>query len=269
MIAALRQLAGRRPRAAVVVAHWLAALTRPLGHGIAEERIAAAFPALAPAARRAVRRRTWAGFLKGEAVDAAVARHGGARAYPRVVPNPSLEGLRPPLILASFHVGPYPALGAALAGSPVRVVGIDRGQYGITHDLTTLAGGEDEWERARTFQRSLSALRSESFVIVMLDGQHPEEYPVSAIEVPVLGRRLPLARGAFALARLARTPVVPIVARWRGTAIEVTLGDPIAPELGEAEMAAAAGEWIDRYLRERPGEITVFMLDRLTPAPTR
>jgi lauroyl/myristoyl acyltransferase len=86
------------------------------------------------------------------------------------------------------------------------------------------------------------------------------------IEVPLLGRTLPLARGAFALARIADVPIIPIVPRWRGTAIEVEIGEPMRLGAdGERGMAEAIAAWIERYLRERPGETSVFMLERLQP----
>jgi lauroyl/myristoyl acyltransferase len=269
VLATLRLIARVWPRAAVLVAHALAILTRPLGHGIADASLADAFPGISPADRRAARQRTWESFLKGEAVEAAIRRRGGSRAYPRVLPSPALAELRPPLVLASFHVGPYQALGGAMRTLPADVVSIDRGQYALSSDMTLLRGGEDEWQRAHTFHRTLSALRSGRFVLVTVDAFHPDEYAVAKIEVPLLGRTLPLARGAFALARISRTPIVPIVVRWRGTAMEVTVGDPIGPEAGEAGMAAATAGWLERYLLERPGEISVFMLDRLRPPPGR
>ena len=102
-------------------------------------------------------------------------------------------------------------------------------------------------------------------MLVILDGYLRNDHSLPTIEVPMLGRSLPLARGAFALARISRTPIVPVVTRWRGTAMEVVVGDPIAPDLGEAGMAAAAGDWIERYLRRMPGEISVFVLERLVP----
>lgn len=256
-------LARAWPRAGVAVAHALASVTRPLGRGIADDWLARTFPALTPPARRAARQRTWAAFLKGEAVDAALRHHAGRRAYPRLIRDPAMPELRGPLILASFHVGPHQALGAVLRSLPGEVLAIDRGQYVPGRDFTLVTAGEDEWERARTFQRALGALRADAFVFVNLDGQHPDEFDVSTIEVPVLGRTLPLARGAFALARISGTPIMPLVARWRGTAIEVIAGEPVPAGQSEPEMARAVAAGIDRYLTEHPGEISVFLLERL------
>jgi lauroyl/myristoyl acyltransferase len=263
VLGGLRLLARCWPRAGVAVAHTLAALTRPLGHGIADESLARTFPDLSPSARRAARRSTWASFLKGEALDAAVRHRSGRRAYPRLVPSAVVGELRPPLILASFHVGPHQALAAVLRALPAEAVGIDRGQFAPRRDFTLMPAGEDEWERARTFQGALQAIRSGAFVFVNLDGQHPDEFDVSTIDVPVLGGTLPLARGAFALARITGTPILPLVARWRGTAVEVIASEAIAPSANERDMALAVASWIDRYLTEQPGEISVFLLERL------
>ena len=264
MIGALRLLAAAWPRAGVAAAHAFAALTLPLGHGIADADIAAVFPELGPEARRPVRQLTWEAFLKGEAVDAAVRRRTG---YPRVIPSPELTSLRPPLVLASFHVGPHQALAEVLRALPGEVVAIDRGQFARRGGLRLLPAGEDQWARARTFHRTVTALRSGASVFVDLDAFHPDDYDVATIEAPVLGRSLPLARGAFALARIGRVPLVPLVARWRGTAIETTVGEAIDPSAGEQAMAAAAGRFLDEYLRERPGEVSVFVLERLRPPP--
>jgi lauroyl/myristoyl acyltransferase len=262
VIAALRWLGGRSGVLGVMVAQALAWLTRPLGHGIDEDRLTAVFPELDQTASRGVRQRTWENFLKGEAVEAAVMRG----RYPRLVRNAQLTALRPPLVLASFHVGPWPALAAALVELPGEVLALDRGQFGPLPHLTMLAGGEDTGARAAAFNRALGALRSGGFVFVTVDAFHQQEFDVASIEVPVLGRTLPLARGAFALARIARVPIVPIVARWRGTALEVELGPALRVGAGgERSLAEAAGSWIERYVRARPGEMSVFMLERLQP----
>jgi hypothetical protein len=223
------------------------------------------FPELTPDRRRAVRQRTWESFLKGEAAEAGL-RHGtGTPDYPRLVPNPALNELRPPLVLASFHVGPFQALGATLRTLPGEAAVVAREQFESRPGLTLLHGGVDEWQRARTFNRTLGVLREGGTVLAMLDGTDPDDYPVSTIDVPMLGRSLPLARGVFALARIGKVPIVPIVLRWRGIAMAATIGDPIPSELGEERMAAATADWLEGYLRTTPDEISVFLLERLRP----
>lgn len=268
VLGALRALARRWPRAGVLVAFLLAWASRPLGHGIADGQIAEVFPELPPGARRAVRQQTWENFLRGEALEASLRIRGGGRLYPRLIRDPAVTRLRPPLILATFHVGPFQAIGAVLRPLPADSVAVARGQYRSQPGLTLLWAGEDETQRTRTFHRTISALRAGKYVVVTLDGHHHEQFDVATIEVPLLGRSLPLARGAFALARLTRTPIVPVALRWRGTAMETTVGAPLSPDLGERGMAVAAAAWLEGYLRERPGELSVFILERLRPQRT-
>lgn len=71
----------------------------------------------------------------------------------------------------------------------------------------------------------------------------------------MLGRRFAFARGAFALARLSRAPVVPIVARWQGASVLITCGDPVAPDDDAESMATAVAMWLERYLLEHPEQI--------------
>ena len=262
VVGLLRRMGARSPALGIRAAHAIANLTRPLGRGIDHGRLAAAFPELGPPAQHTARQRTWENFLKEQAVEAAV-MHGR---YPQLVPDPRLVELRPPLVLASFHVGPLPALAPLLAQLPGEVVALDRGQFGALPNLPVLPGGEDTAARAAAFNRALAALRSGGFAFITIDAFHPQEFEVAAIEVPLLGRTLPLARGAFALSRIAGVPLVPLVARWRGTAVEVELGDPISPGPGgERALAEKAAAWVENYLRARPGEMSVFMLERLRP----
>jgi lauroyl/myristoyl acyltransferase len=265
VLAVLRGLSALSSRGSLLVAHLIAAATRPLGHGIADDRLAAVFPDLSPDARRAARQRTWESFLKGEALDATVRRGRESRDLPRTVPNPALDELRPPVVVASFHIGPFQALGAFLVTLPEHRVALAREQYEPRADMTLLYPGDDEWQRARTFVRALGELRSGRPVIVTVDGLPLGDHRMPTIEVPMLGRSMSFARGAFALARLGRAPIVPMIARWRGTGMAVTVGEPVAPARDEASMAVAIAGWVERYLTERPGEISVFLLDRLEP----
>jgi len=265
VLAALRWLARRWPRGAVVTAGALATVTRPLGFGIEDRWLAEVFPELDRRARRAVRQATWSSFLKGEAAEAAVRRRKNLGDYPRLVPNPALDALRPPFVVAAFHVGPYQALGAVMRAMPGTPFVITREQFIGRGDIALVHEGDDEFGRARALHRTIAGLRSDAVAMLLPDGLRVGDRSVRTIEVPMLGRSLRLASGAFALARLTRVPVVPLAARWEGTAMAVTVGDPVAPDLGEDGMAAAVGAWIEGYLRERPGEISKFILDLLLP----
>jgi hypothetical protein len=265
VLAALSWLARRWPHGGVLVAHVLASLTRPLRHGIEAGWLTAAFPDLPRDGLGAVRQRTWENFLKGEALDATVRRGRGTSDYPRALPNPALNRLPARVVVASFHIGPFQALGGFLDALPGPRVALAREQYELRPDMTLLHAGDDEWQRAHAFGRALRELRSGRSVIVTVDGLPVGDHPMPTIEVPMLGRSMPFARGAFALARLGRAPIVPMASRWRGTAMEVTVGEPIAPDRGEGAAAAAVAAWLERYLVERPGEVSVFLLERLRP----
>jgi hypothetical protein len=174
-----------------------------------------------------------------------------------VVPNHSLEALRPPIILGTFHVGALMALGPALERVPGRVLVLRRRISGaaVPSRLTIELTEGDEQHRARVFYRALDWLRGGASVFMPLD---PEE--AVRIAVPFRGRSLLLARGPFAMSRIMQVPIVPIVARWRGSRIEIILGDPIAPTDDESAIAAAAAAWLEQYLLESPLDISERIL---------
>jgi hypothetical protein len=242
----------------------LAWLTQPLGRGIPEQQIHALVRELDTAGLRAARRRTWSNFLMAEALDAALERPGARNPHPRLLPTPATD-LRPPLIIASFHLGPFPALGAVLEHLDGDVLVVHRGRFAPRPGLTLVRAGEDEWERARTFHRAVKELRSGGFVYVALDGFGEADYDAATIDVPMLGGTASLARAGFALVRITGAPLVPMVARWRGTHVEMAYGEPIEPGLTEEAMAAATAGWLERYLREHPGEINRRTVEIIRP----
>jgi lauroyl/myristoyl acyltransferase len=123
-----------------------------------------------------------------------------------------------------------------------------------TSENVTLVEGTDQ-QRAATFHRAIERL-SDGFVLVALD---PRDAP--RIIVPFFGGTLRLARGPFAMARIRRVPIVPVVARWDGQAIELIAGDPLPPSDDEQALAASAAQWLEGYLREWPGEVSARILE--------
>jgi hypothetical protein len=93
-------------------------------------------------------------------------------------------------------------------------------------------------------------------------------YDAATLEAPMLGTTISLARGPFALARITHTAIVPLAARQAGRRIAISTGDPIAPDVGEQAMAVAAAAWLEGYLREFPGEISLRTLEILGLPPT-
>jgi hypothetical protein len=143
------------------------------------------------------------------------------------------------------------------------VLAVHRGGFARRPGVRLERIGDDEWGRARTFHHAVRALRDGRYVYTTLDGFGEGGYDGATIDVPVLGRTMSLARGGPALARITGVPIVPMVARWRGTRVEIVYGDPIDPAQGEDAMAAAIAPWLDRYLRAFPGEISPRTLETL------
>ena len=100
------------------------------------------------------------------------------------------------------------------------------------------------------FTRAVVHLRKGGFVFLTLDPMVG-----TRIAAPFLGRTLNLARGGFALARLARVPLVPLIARWNGMRIEIVAGAPVEVA-SEAQAAAEVARWLEQYLRAHPDEMT-------------
>ena len=268
LVNALRLWAVRWPHLAFLLARRFAWLLAPFNRGISEERLAAVFPELAPRALKAARRRSWGNFVQSEALSASL-QHADIRpADPEILPNPGLEELRPPLILASFHIGLFPALGAVLMRLPGEVLVVHQGRFAPRPGVKLVLRGDDEWDRAAAFHHAVAGLRSGGFVFTTLDGGYRDgAYEAGAVEVPMLGGTISLARGGFALARITRTPIVPLVARRSDGGVEIVCGQPIPPADEEETMAAAAARWLGEYLSEFPGEISRRTLQILQPPP--
>ena len=153
-----------------------------------------------------------------------------------------------PLIAGTFHMGPVHALGASLEGLPSPLLA-------LRHTTHTPDAAANEQQRAAKFYEAATWLRSGGIVLMALDPQH-----ATRIRVPFFGRTLGLARGAFALSRMTGAPIVPVVARWRGTRVEVVAGQPLAGD-DEHALAADAARWLEQYLRAHPDEISLRILD--------
>jgi hypothetical protein len=253
LIRAFRAAAGRWPRAAFWAARPLARGLQLLNRTRTDEWFAAVFPSLSPEARRLARRRSWTNHLRAEALRLSTEQAVDApQVLPEIAPNPALDALRPPLIFASFHIGLLPALGSVMQRLPADVLVIHRGRYSPREGTTLMRRGENEWERARTLHAAVAQLRGGGFVFTALDGGPG----TPSITAPMLGGQIDLARGVFALARMASAPIVPIAARDCGRQVVVATGEPISPDQGEEAMASAVVEWFAGYLLEFPGEVT-------------
>lgn len=251
----LQHAAGRWPLAAVRAAGVLGWLTRPLGRGVPPEAIRRFLPELDRATARRISHGTWASWLRLRVLEAAVASPRARWPYPPIVAGPDPAGFDSPHILASFHLGAIPAVGALLEQLPGNVLVLQLTEL-PRRRLTAELVGRDRWRRAAAFRHALDALGRGDHVFVLADAN----VIPSTVEATIFGRRVRLARGAFALGRLSGRPVVPLAARWRGDGIEIAAGDPIPPG-PEAEMAAATALWLERFVRESPEEIGTKFVD--------
>ena len=174
----------------------------------------------------------------------------GLRELVRNAKVPTLP--KPPLIVATFHLGPLTALGAILEARIGSVLApIERRRL----DSDELR----ERRRTKTFYEAARFLRAGGSVVIPLD-----PYVASSIRVPFFGGTAPLARGAFALSRMTGAPIVPIVARWRGTNVELIAGEPFVAAGGpdqERTLAEATAHWLEDYLRANPEAISLRILD--------
>jgi hypothetical protein len=259
-------LASGSPRLALSGAGTLGRLRNRLSRRWpSPEQVRALFPEMeARAAARVAwriggleaRNRAWVEGLKRSGLDPL---------RPLVRTPPAFAALRPPLLLVTFHVGAVHALGPALERLPAAVLGLRHGPfYEVRPPLALETTEGDAQRRAALFQRLLAHLTGGGFVAMALD-----IVPGAGLPVPCLGRPLELARGPFALARLAGVPLVPLVGRWRREEVEIVLGEALPPPLAEgaaeweSALAVSAGLWLERYLRASPAEIGLGLLRTL------
>ncbi len=255
-----RGLAARHPRVALPAASGLGALRNRLSRRWpSPEQVQALFPHLPP---RAAARVAWKiGALKARnrfLVDA-IRREGidPVRRLMRPL-SEAFAALRPPLILGTFHVGVVQALGAAIERLPGPVLVLRLGRlYSPSPPVEILSTAGDDQRRALSFQRALAHLEGGGFVVLALDGS-----PGPGLRVPCLGRTLELARGPFALARLTGAPLVPLVARWRKSAVEAQVGAALGG-MEEEALAASAARWLEGYLKAAPEEIGLGLVRAL------
>lgn len=186
-----------------------------------------------------IRRRIGMNRTRTQLVTGWIDRDGPAPFRRLVRQNHALAQLRPPMIVGTFHIGPTRGVGALAERLNGETLVVRGAVVGSTHQ-----------QRAATFHRAIERLRSNGFVVIALD---PHE--AQRIAVPFLGRTLHLARGPFAMARIARVPILPVVARWDGNEIDLITGD-VLPAGDERTMAEAAARWLETYLKERPGELS-------------
>ena len=260
----LAVLATSRPLAALAAAGALGRARNQLSRRWpSPHEVLVLFPELAPAAAARVAARI-GGLEARNRLAAELLRRAGLpplRSLLRPLPA-GFAAFRPPFILGTFHAGAVHALGPALERLPAPVLAFRHGPlFAAEPGLRVETTEGDEQRRAAAFQRALAHLEGGGCVAMALDVA-----PGPAIQVPCLGRTLTLARGPFALVRLAGAPLVPLLARWRRGGVEVLVGEPLAvgtaPD-AEGALAAAAARWLEDYLRASPAELGLGLLRAL------
>lgn len=266
-----RRLARGNPKRALPAAGVLGqARNRLSRQWPSPEQVRALFPHLGSSAAARLAWRIGGLEARNRALVAAIRREGLDPLRPMVRCPAAFLALRPPLLLGTFHVGALNALGPALERLPGPVLALREGGplSSPRPPVEVVAPGGDAQSRAAVFSRLLRHLERDGFAALALDVASGP-----ALGVPCLGRTLPLARGPFALARLAGTPLVPLVASWRHGGIDVVLGEALAPDLPpgsagdpyawENALAAAAARWLERYLLEAPADLGLSLLRTL------
>ncbi len=191
--------------------------------------------------------------LRNVVVAGLQARNPGAASALLHIPNP-LDDLRPPLIFATFHIGPLHALEGFTARLSLPAVVVRR------------YGGDDQLG-ARVLLDALHRLEQGEFALFVVDGDG------ATIHVPFMGRTISFARGAFTLARISRVPILPMILAWRGDRAEVILGSaiPIPPEAGtspeaaevERALSSSVAAWLEAYLADQPRDISLRILSSI------
>jgi hypothetical protein len=240
-LAALAAVMARAPRVALLLSDVLARLTLRAGRRRAPHDLDAG-----------ALRRFWSNHVRQLVLGLCV-RHYGTRAlHAMLLPSRELDALAPPSILVTFHTGPIQAFSAVLERLG-RTVVLREGRHSQTVEVVDTSGDRG----ALAVVRGVRWLRDGGFVFLALD-----PHTASWVHAPFRGKTLRLARGAFALARLSGAPIVPVVTRWRGSRIELVMGDAMHGD-DEQALAARVAQWLESYLDAHPGEIsprTLYLL---------
>lgn len=257
-------LARRWPHGLYNALDQLARATAPLARRRATvQRACAVFPDLSPAEHELAARELRSSMLKSAALGMALAGSPRDPIYPPLAVDPAFAAVRGPAILTSFHCDAVGAVGGALRRIPGEVFALHRMQWTLPSNVVGhYVVDQTESAGAAAFYRALATLRRGGCVLLLVDGAHRSGHTVS-----LLGRAARLWRGTFALARLTGAPIVPLLARWNGSTVEVVCGDTIAATEDEPAMAQAMAAVLEHHLLQHPGAIGQQLLDQLSRAP--
>lgn len=167
--------------------------------------------------------------------------------FPHVAAGPDPLALHGPMVLVGLHVGAVDAVGALLNRLPGEVVSLVDRQWPPQPKGQTISLSGGEWDRVAALKRAAEVLRSGGFVFLVADGMGN-----ARVETALLGEKVSWSRGGFELARLTGSPMLPVLALWRGRKIEIVAGELTLPS-DAATMAGSLAAWLERYASRRPG----------------
>jgi hypothetical protein len=164
-----------------------------------------------------------------------------------------------PALVAAWHIGATFGVSAALHGVGLEAL--------LLRDLPLA----DASARARALARAVEHIRHGHLLIATPDGPGG----TSTGPTTCLNRIVALRRGPFMLARVTGVPVLPAAARWEPDGrISVEIGRPlvaphdVTPRGAENLLANEAARWLDAYLRNRPQEVSAYILSNFLETPT-
>lgn len=169
--------------------------------------------------------------------------------------------VRSPTVLATVHLGPMEAAGLLLGDLDGPVLAFTAGMPSRPGIRTVDASG-GEWSRTAGMLEAVRCLRAGGSVFLAVDAGESN----ARVDIPLLGRKLSIASGGFALARLSGAPLVPVATRWRDRRIEIEPGPRISAA-SDQEMGAALAAWLEQFVLVHPVDLGRPFVDELLSAP--
>lgn len=245
-------------------------------YSAAPSELSALFPKMARARLAPLAREIAANYFRNR-VLIVLLRRSGIESLARFVECEGAEnlGLGEPgrsAVLVTWHVGPVFAIAPALHRLGLSALVVREGPfYPPPPDWEVAVTRGPLEQRTLVLRRALERLRAGGVVLGALDGVHGS----STAPVSCLGRLVAFSRGPLWLARRARAPLVPVVARWRpGGRILFRADAPLwrprecgGPDPSEDALAACAARWLEAYLRRVPEELWPSTVRWLLNAP--
>ena len=144
------------------------------------------------------------------------------------------------LLLISAHFGLPPLIGLALEERGLPVVGVG----GIMAERVDIVVGRDVWAAARSMQQVRDALADRQVCVLLVDTKRGRY-----MAPPFLQGRISVAAGAFRLAQLTRSPLLPVFAVHTSARprFRVEIGPPLS--VPDRSSGSPFGESLDGFVR--------------------